>query len=652
MISRLLIILSVFIAVDMLPASASHIVGGEMMYECLGRVVPGHTRYRVWLNIYQDCLGGHQDAIGSDNPAVFAIFDGNGNRVPVGGVVYDLVDSSGDIAIPPNFHNQCVNNPPSVCLRRVTFERIYDLADNASGYYIVYQRCCRNASVINIANPGNTGATYSCFIPPQTTAAVCNSSAVFKNYPPQIICINNPLIYDHSATDPDADSLSYGFCEAYVGGSITYPKPGAGQGAGDIFPPPYPPVTYIGGFNALRPMVGNPPIQIDPVTGVISGMPNLVGRFVVTVCVYEWRNGVIINSVTREFQFVVTNCSKAVVADIPQLSTEFNTYIVECDGYTVQFKNHSTGGFNYYWEFGAGGDPPASSTAFEPSFTYPDTGVYTVKLVVNKGSTCPDSISRLVKVYPYFNADFETDGLPCPKGTLQFKDLSKATYNPVTEWAWSFGDGHTSSEQFPEHAYDEGGDYTVTLASRTVKGCEDTIQKVVSIDRFRPFAGNDTIIVKESYLRFNATGGSEYRWMPGTFLDDTAVYNPTGYYPDTTRLDYVVYVKSENNCEGYDTINVWVVGQAAAFVPTAFTPNGDGLNDVFLPIGIGYNEVDFFRVYNRYGQEVYYADRFKAGWDGTYKGAPANAGTYYWVLKITDRFGKEELLKGDVTLVR
>src|SRR5690606_3782427 len=132
MIRRLLIILSVFIAVDMLPASASHIVGGGMMYECLGRAVPGHTRYRVWLNIYQDCLGGHQDAIGSDNPAVFAIFDGNGNRVPVGGVVYDLVDSSGDIAIPPNFHNQCVNNPPSVCLRRVTFERIYDLADNAS----------------------------------------------------------------------------------------------------------------------------------------------------------------------------------------------------------------------------------------------------------------------------------------------------------------------------------------------------------------------------------------------------------------------------------------------------------------------------------------------------------------------------------------
>ncbi len=651
MIRRLLIVLFWLVAGDIVPATASHIVGGEMMYECLGPAGPGLTRYRIWLNIYQDCLGGHQDAIGSDNPAVFAIFDGNGRRVPVGGGMYDLVDSLADVAIPPNFHNQCVNNPPSVCLRRVTFERIYDLPDNTSGYRIVYQRCCRNASVINVANPGNTGATYSCFIPPQPTA-VCNSSAVFKNYPPQIICINTPLVYDHSATDANGDSLSYEFCEAYIGGSINSPKPGAGPGAGDIHPPPYPPVTYIGGFSALRPMVGNPQIQIDPATGMITGTPNLLGRFVVTVCCNEWRNGELINTVTREFQFVVTNCSKAVLADIPQLSTEYNTYIVECDGFTVQFKNQSRGGFNYYWDFGAGDERPATSTEFEPSFTYPDTGVYTVKLVVNRGSTCPDSISRLVKIYPYFNADFETEGLPCPKGTMQFNDMSRATYNPVTEWMWSFGDGNTSTEQFPGHAYEQGGDYTVTLVSKTVKGCVDTVRKTVSIDQFVPFAGNDTIIVKGSYLRFNASGGSEYRWSPGTHLDDPSVHNPLGYYPDTTRLDYVVYVRSENNCEGYDTINVWVVAQGAAFVPTAFTPNGDGVNDVFTPIGIGYNEVAFFRVYNRYGQEVYYADRFKAGWNGMYKGQPAAAGTYYWVLKITDRFGKEELHKGDVTLVR
>ncbi len=652
MIRKLFILVLLVLAVDVLPSGASHIVGGEMMYECLGRVVPGTIRYRVWLNIYQDCLGGHQDAIGSDNPGIFAIFDGNGSRVTMMGRIYDEVQSSEDIAIPPNFHNECVNNPPPVCLRRVKFERIYDLPDNSTGYHIVYQRCCRNASVINISNPGNTGATYSCFIPPVLDASVCNSSAVFKNYPPQIICINNPLVYDHSAVDPDGDSLSYEFCQAYIGGSLDFPKPGAGPGAGDILPPPYPSVTYIGGFNADRPMVGNPPIQIDPVTGLISGTPNLMGRFVVTVCVKEWRDGAVINTVTREFQFVVTNCSKAVVADIPQLSTEFNTYIVNCDGYTVKFKNNSTGGFNYYWDFGVGDETPASSTDFEPSFTYPDTGVYTVKLVVNRGSTCPDSITRFVKVYPYFQADFDTEGRPCPKGIIQFRDQSKATYEPVKSWFWSFGDGNSSNLQNPTHTYAAGGNYPVTLISQSIKGCVDTIQRIFAVDKFQPFAGNDTIIVKGSSLRFNASGGAYYTWSPGTYLDDISGPNPLGYFPDTTRLDYIVYVRSENDCEGYDTINVWVVGQAAAFLPTAFSPNGDGMNDVFTPIGIGYSDVKFFRIVNRFGEEVFFADRFKTGWDGTYKGEPAPDGTYFWVIKIVDRFGKEEVLKGDVTLLR
>src|SRR5690606_11039305 len=124
------------------------------------------------------------------------------------------------------------------------------------------------------------------------------------------------------------------------------------------------------------------------------------GRFVVTVCCHEWRNGAIINTVKRDFQFEITNCSKAVVANIPQYSEEFNTYIVNCTDHTVFFENKSSGGFTYDWDFG---DPTTTSdvsTDFQPSYTYPDTGTYVVKLVVNKGSTCPDSIVRFVKVFP------------------------------------------------------------------------------------------------------------------------------------------------------------------------------------------------------------------------------------------------------------
>jgi len=643
---RRLIIAIVWIlgAMATLPAEASHIVGGEMTYICLGPDGPLNTRYRVRLDIYQDCYGGEPGAIRDDNPAFIGIFDGNNNRLFFGGRLYDEVYADSQVAVPPNFSNQCVNNAPRTCLDRLTFIAEYSLPNNGSGYKIVYQRCCRNSSIMNIAAPGTVGATYSCDIPPVNTVT-CNSSAAFKNYPPQIICINNPLWYDHGATDPDGDSLSYEFCGAFVGGATDSAKPVPA-------PPPYRPVVYVGGFSAVRPMTGNPQIQIDPVSGIISGTPNQIGRFIVTVCCHEWRNGVIINTVTREFQFVVTNCSKAVVADIPQFSPDFNTYVVECKSRTVHFRNTSTGGFDYFWDFGVNNESMDTSSAFEPVFTYPDTGIYEVKLVVNKGSTCPDSISRLVKVFPVLNGDFEFDGLPCPKSLISFSDRSFSSYGQVNKWLWNFGDGKTSAEQHPSHAYDSGRIYNVVLVAQTTKGCTDSIRKEVDIANFRPFAGSDTIIVKGESIQFNARGGGQYAWSPGTFLNDSTIGNPLGYYPDTGNTRYVVYVRNDYNCEGYDTFNVWVVGQSAVFVPSAFSPNGDGLNDILKPIGIGYRGISFFRIYNRYGKEVYYSNTLLQGWDGNYKGSPAQVGTYYWVIRLTNRFGQDEMLKGDVTLVR
>ena len=123
----------------------------------------------------------------------------------------------------------------------------------------------------------------------------------------------------------------------------------------------------------------------------------------------------------------------------------------------------------------------------------------------------------------------------------------------------------------------EGGDYTVQLESGNALGCVDTVRKTISVERFKPFAGNDTTIVKGESLFFNATGGSVYLWKPPTFLSNPSISNPVGFYPDTTRIIYTVFMESASGCKGSDDIEVRVVGQAAFFVPTAFTPNGDGL---------------------------------------------------------------------------
>jgi gliding motility-associated-like protein len=610
-------------------------VGGEVTYVYLGG-----NNYRVRIDIYQDCLTGEPPAIAQDNPAFISIFDGTGRRL-----LSDSIQATSSLKIPDNFSNECVNNKPPTCLNRLTFIKIYNLPPNGSGYEVVYQRCCRNAGIANIVDPGSVGATYYCNIP-----TVPNNSAVFKNYPPQIICINNPIFYDHSAVDPDGDSLSYEFCTAYSGGAPTDAKP-------IPLTTSFQPVNYVSGYDAQHPLKGNPPLKIDGKTGMITGTPVQLIRSVVTVCCHEWRNGVIINTVTREFQFVVTNCSKAVIAYIPQLSEEFNTYIVQCKGYTVQFINQSTGANPnnpnaYSWDFGVPDVNSDTSHQKEPEFTYPDTGTYAVKLVVNRGSTCSDSITRLVKVYPYLKAEFDYDGLPCPNTPIQFNNHTESTFKPVNFTNWNFGDGNSTSDENPIHSYSSGGTYPVTLVSKNVKGCIDTATHNIQIENFRPFAGNDTIIVKGESIIFNATGGSVYTWTPSTYLNNPNVRNPIGYYPDTTKITYVVHIASEAGCEGDDSITVWVVNQSAIFVPSAFSPNGDGRNDILRPIGIGYRDVNYFRVYNRWGQAVFYGTKFNEGWDGSYQGRTADIGTYFWVLSITDRFGNETTMKGDATLIR
>ena len=628
-------------------AKGSHIVGGEFTYifekDTVILSIPYHV-YKVNLTIFQDCVTGQPEAIAQDNPAFFTIYQ-NDNVLPfiVDTTVYYDVPSS--FPVPPNFSNACVTNIPSLCLLKKAFIRTYYLPFNAAGYTIVYQRCCRNASIINIVDPGDKGATYFCTIP--GNGDVTNNSAIFKNYPPQVICLNNPLYYDHSATDADGDSLSYEFCPAYEGAADNDIKPPIAEH------PPFDTVQYFTPpYSFLHPMTGLPAIEIDPVTGIMTGTPNRIGRYLVTVCCHEWRNGIMINTIKREFQFVVTDCSKVVVADIPQFSDAPNTYIVDCKDFTVHFVNQSKGGFNYSWDFGVKQSSSDVSNEFEPTFSYPDTGTYVVKLVVNPGTSCPDSIARLVKIYPVFEASFIDTGNHCPGAEIHFNDKSISTMKPINYWKWSFGDGDSSVDQNPVHQFKYGGTYDVILVSQNIKNCADTALRQVLVENFRPFAGNDTIIVKGESIIFDAQGGTKYQWSPPEGLSSANISNPRAYYPDTGLFTYFVHVESEFGCTGDDTIKVLVVNQASFFVPNAFTPNNDGLNDIFRPFAVGYQSLKYFKVFNRWGEQVYFGQSLEEGWDGTYNHKQADIGTYFWQISFVDRFGKEGTLKGDVTLIR
>ncbi len=639
MLKRLLILIC-FVGM-VLSSHASHIIGSDFTYQCLG-----NDTYRFTLSIYRDCRlpnqgGGNPAAITADNPAFISFFDGNGNFL-----FFDSIQSFNTQVIPPEFDNACITNIPIKCVNRVRFTFNQTLPGNSTGYYLVYQRCCRNEATLNITNPGGTGASFMCFIPP-TNLAVCNSSPVFKNDPPQIVCINNPLVFDNSATDADGDSLTYEFCSAIRGGNTNTPKPIINNG------PPYPPVFYASPFSAINPMAGNPPITINRETGVITGTPNILGIFVVTVCCNEWRNGVLINTTRRDFQVEVTNCSKAVIANIPVLSQEPNTYIIQCGGFDVDFINSSSGGFSYFWDFGVPGISSDTSNLFQPSFTYPDTGTYVVKLLVNRGTTCPDSIERLVKVYPSFDGDYTFSGLLCPNQPIAFTDLSTSSLFPVSYWDWNFDDGTRDTVQNPTHFFPNiGKDFQVTLVSGNDLGCRDTTTKNLLIPKVGLFAGNDTTVIINRSIEYNATGTQTYAWAPPIFLDNPNINNPTGFYTDTGRIQYIVSGISANGCPASDSITVFISDKEYIIVPNAFSPNGDGNNDVLKIIGAGYKQLNYFKIYNRWGEQVFETNNFLDGWDGTLRGTPQPISTYFWIINAVDVDNNSKNFRGDLTLIR
>jgi gliding motility-associated-like protein len=189
------------------------------------------------------------------------------------------------------------------------------------------------------------------------------------------------------------------------------------------------------------------------------------------------------------------------------------------------------------------------------------------------------------------------------------------------------------------------------------KGCPkpgyDTV--VVNVlPEIKPFAGKDTAVVVNQLLQLQASGGKTYRWVPATSLSNPAIANPTAIYTTpSTGITYKVLVYNEANCVDSAYIKVKVFQTLpTVFVPNAFSPNSDGKNDVLRPIAVGIAHIDYFEIFNRWGQLVFRTSTNEHGWDGTIGGKIQPTGTYVWMVKAVDYLGAPYVQRGTIVLVR
>jgi len=428
-LKKALLILIVFL----LPVEstlASHIVGGEMYYDCLGG-----TQYRVTIKLYRDCAS---TGAAYDNPLPITVFNGSGAQID-----HFTIPFPGSVVLPVVFNNPCATIPSGICVEEAIYQGVITLPVSATGYTLSYQRCCRGPAVTNLVTPENQGITLTIDIPPPADA-ICNSSPRFNNYPPLLLCADQELVFDHSATDPDGDVIVYSLVEPFQGGTDVAPAPDPASS------PPYTPVQWGGGFSQVNPF-GTGPININPTTGLLTATPQTPGLYVVGVCAKEYRLGVLLSTTVRDFLFKVMNCDIALEAEIrPQV--DMTTFVSYCQGLTITFENDSYGGSNYSWNFGVPGITTDVSTVFAPTYTFPSPGVYDVMLVVNPGWPCTDTSKETFIINEEVLASFVPPLPQCIVGN-SFDFVGQGQYPDVgTTFLWEFGLTANPDSAFTEDA--------------------------------------------------------------------------------------------------------------------------------------------------------------------------------------------------------
>lgn len=334
---------------------AKHIAGGDFTYRRLSG-----NNFEITLKIFRDC----SDFVPFDNSILIGVFNKGTNSL-INSYTVALADS-GTLTLTGT---SCLTPPTGVCMDKCTYIDTITLPNNPSGYYISWERCCRNNAIVNLTRPGDTGIAYYMEIP---DPAIIDNSPNFNNDPFPFMCLGQDFDFDYSAYDVDGDLLTYSL-ETPLAGELGYPLNSTISPVwSNPTPGPYQAAQWLPGYSVTNITGSFPALSLNGSTGLMKVKANKVGFYAMAVVVKEFRNGVQIGQIRREIEFTVINCAANTAPQIsyqnsttPQSGLTFTIYEKDTLCFTVRVTDSDSIKLSYSGDIFAGGSitPPYAVTS-------------------------------------------------------------------------------------------------------------------------------------------------------------------------------------------------------------------------------------------------------------------------------------------------
>ena len=545
----------------MLPftADATHIVGGEIGYRCLGG-----NQYEITLRVFRDCFNANPTAF-FDDPGIIGVYASNGLRLnnislrPIGNDTLRVgLDSC---------YTSFIN---SVCVHTTVYKSVITLNPRVGGYHFVYQRCCRNTTISNIVNPTEAGATYDILL---TEAAMqkCNSSPVVNSWPPVYVCANQELNVNSAATDVDNDSIAYKLCAPLVGGTFQRPQP--------IPPtaPPFQPIIWLGPTYSLANVLGgNNPLTIDVNSGIMKGVPPVLGQFVVAVCLEEYDRSTknLLSVVRRDFQYNVVNCM------VPQATFEAPEEV--CVGSNLTLKQSTPGAKSVEWYLGEPGAEKLIAKGDSVNLTFTAAGKNRITLYYEKGTACQSTFSVVIDAVAIDVISLPLAGqnsMVCRGSNFEVNIQNKEANRSLT-YDWQTNGNLVSGQGSSLATFKMDAPTLITLNLSNALGCKSTLIFPVAIHASIQSTINTGIQLCRdvpTVTNENFNKNLSYSWLPKNGLSNPNIGNPV----ITLNNSQIYSVKITNPETKCDTS----ISFSAIVKPFGADPGIDSLSTVCYNVG-------------------------------------------------------------------